>query len=63
VNGAQVATKAIAATIANSTGVLHIGGNSVWSEWFKGQIDEVRIYNRALAASEVVTDMNTRVSP
>jgi hypothetical protein len=40
---------------------LQIGGNSVWSEWFQGLIDNVRIYNRALSASELQTDMTTPV--
>ena len=44
------------------TGVLRIGGNSIWSEWFSGLIDEVRVYNRALSAPEVQTDMNTAVA-
>ena len=33
---------------AASAGALRIGGNSVWGEYFRGLIDEVRIYNRAL---------------
>jgi hypothetical protein len=61
VNGALVKTLAVAGSIPTSTGVLHMGGDSVWSEWFKGLIDDVRIYNRALSASEVQTDMNTPV--
>ena len=40
-----------------------IGGNGVWGEFFQGRIDEVRIYNRALSAAEVQTDMNTAVQP
>ena len=43
------------------TGALRIGGNSVWGEYFRGLIDEVRIYNRALTATEIQTDMNTAV--
>ena len=39
------------------------GGNSVWGEHFRGLIDEVRIYDRALAAAEIQTDMATPVSP
>ena len=27
-----------------------IGGNAIWSEWFDGMIDEVRVYDRALDA-------------
>src|SRR5262249_20749880 len=44
-----------------STSPLRIGGNSIWGEYFKGVIDEVRIYNRALNQSEIVTDMSTPV--
>ena len=34
-----------------------IGGNTVWSEWFAGLIDEVRIYNRALTQAEIQAGM------
>ena len=37
------------------------GGNGVWAEWFAGLIDEVRVYNRALGASEIQQDMQTPV--
>jgi hypothetical protein len=42
---------------------LRIGGNSIWTEWFNGLIDEVRVYNRALTAAQIQTDMNTSVTP
>ena len=49
---------------AVSTGVLRIGGNSIWTaERFRGLIDEVRIYDRALAAAEIQSDMTTPVAP
>jgi hypothetical protein len=41
--------------------VLRLGGNSVWSEWFAGVIDEVRVYSRALTQAQVQTDMNTPI--
>jgi hypothetical protein len=41
--------------------VLRIGGNAVWGEYFAGSIDEVRIYNRALTAAQITTDMNTPI--
>ena len=31
-------------------------------EFFNGLVDEVRIYNRALTAAEITTDMNTPIS-
>ena len=61
VNGAQVASKAYTAAIPVSTGALKIGGNSIWGEWFTGQIDEVRVYNRALSALEVAADRDTPI--
>ena len=54
---------AVAGSIATSSSALRIGGNGVWGEWFNGPIDEVRIYNRALSAAEIQTDMNRSVTP
>ena len=62
VNGVQVGSQAMTGAMAVSTGALRIGGNSVWSEYFQGRIDEVRIYNRALTAGEIQADMNVPVS-
>jgi Concanavalin A-like lectin/glucanases superfamily/Domain of unknown function (DUF1929)/Bacterial Ig domain len=61
VNGALVKTTALSGAMATSTSALRIGGNAVWGEYFKGVIDEVRIYNRALSAAEVQTDMATPI--
>ena len=61
-NGVEVARQAQSGPIATSTGVLRIGGNSLWGEFFRGSIDEVRIYNRALSPSEIEDDMNTPVN-
>ena len=63
VNGAQVASRALATAIPVSTGPLRIGGNSIWSEWFQGQLDEIRIYNRGLTAAEVLADRDRPVNP
>ncbi|HYH01113.1 MAG TPA: LamG-like jellyroll fold domain-containing protein [Terriglobales bacterium] len=61
VNGTQVSSRTFGGSILTSAGALGIGGNSVWGEYFSGLIDEVRIYNRALTAAEIQTDMNTAV--
>jgi hypothetical protein len=61
VNGSLVATTAVSGPINTSNGALTIGGNTVWNEWFKGLIDEVRVYNRSLSQSEIQTDMATPV--
>ena len=59
----QVSTTNVTGAMANSAGPLQIGGNNVWAEWFQGQIDDLRVYNRALTPSQLQTDMNTPVAP
>jgi hypothetical protein len=61
VNGTLAATTAVTGNIPVSTGVLRLGGNAVWGEWYGGLLDDVRVYNRALSASEISTDMSTPV--
>ena len=61
VNGDEVASEEISGSLVYSDGVLRLGGNSVWGEFFYGQIDEVRIYNRALTGAEIQIDMNTPI--
>jgi hypothetical protein len=61
VNGTEVSTTAVTGVTAVSNGPLRIGGNSVWGEYFRGIIDEVRVYNRALTSAEIGQDMVTPV--
>jgi glucose/arabinose dehydrogenase len=61
VNGAQVSSVSVSGAVIASNGLLKIGGNAIWGEWFNGLIDEVRVYNRALTAAEIQTDMSTPV--
>src|SRR5205085_1839255 len=61
VNGTQVATQIVAGAITTTTGALRIGGNNIWGEWFSGLIDEVRVYNRALTAAQIQSDMTKPV--
>ena len=63
VNGVEVANHARTGTLQTTTTPLRIGGNSPYGEFFLGRIDEVRIYNRALSAAEIQTDMNTPIAP
>ena len=60
-NGVQVGSKAVSGNMKIGSGPLRIGGNSLWGEYFQGKIDEVRVYNRALTASQIRTDMTTPV--
>ena len=46
-------------SIATSTGLLKIGGNAIWGEWFNGLIDEVRdLQPDPDARAEIQADMN-----
>jgi concanavalin A-like lectin/glucanase superfamily protein len=62
-NGVQNATRAQTGALVASTQPLRLGGDAIWSEWFQGTLDEIRVYNRALSASEIQTDMSTPVTP
>jgi hypothetical protein len=61
VNGAPAGSKAQTGLVPTSAGVLRIGGNGIWPEWFSGLIDNVRIYNRALTQAQIQSDMQTPV--
>jgi glucose/arabinose dehydrogenase len=61
VNGGQAGVLAASGDLRSTGNPLTIGGNNVWGEWFAGQIDDLRIYNRALSAGEIATDMTTPV--
>lgn len=64
VNGTLVATTPSTLSAPVTARSLRIGGNAVWpGEFFKGLIDEVRVYGRALTAAEVVKDRDTAIGP
>jgi hypothetical protein len=57
VNGVQTGTRAQTGTLRTSTQPLRFGGNAVWPEWFRGRLDEIRVYDRALTAAQIQADM------
>ena len=57
VNGVQISSSGITGAILGSNSQLQIGGDSVFGQFFAGLIDEVRIYNVALSATQVQADM------
>ena len=61
VNGTLVASTAHTGAISTSTNPLQIGGDSLYGQNFAGLIDEVRVYNVALTAAQIQTDMATPV--
>ena len=62
-DGVQVASHALTGAAPASDGPLRIGGNAIWPEFFKGVIDEVRVYDRALSASEIARDRDAAHHP
>ena len=62
VDGVLKATKNTSGTVVTSSGALRFGGNGIWSEYFNGALDEIRIYNRVLSATEINTDLNRAVT-
>jgi hypothetical protein len=63
VNGRQVSSEAVSGTIETPPDPLWIGGNRPYGEHFDGVIDEIRVYDRALSATEIRRDIATPVAP
>ncbi len=61
VNGIERGSMATTGLIGLGNGPLRIGGSSFATEWFKGAIDEVRVYAQAISAEQILTDLNTPV--
>jgi fibronectin type 3 domain-containing protein len=62
VNGTLVRSRSQTGSMVSTTDSLKIGGD--WSgEMFTGLIDNVRVYNTALAQSAIQTDMTTPINP
>lgn len=61
-NGGLVHTYNGAGSVSINTNALWIGGRSGASQYFKGVIDDLRIYRRELSAAEISSDMNTPVA-
>lgn len=62
-NGIPFASRSVVGgPLLTSTGVLRIGGNAVWGEYFQGRIDDVRVYNRVLNQDEIQFDLATPIA-
>jgi hypothetical protein len=61
VDGVQVVKKNLSTPLGSSNRPLYVGGNPLWGEYFKGTVDDVRVYNRALTDIEILADMETPV--
>jgi uncharacterized repeat protein (TIGR01451 family) len=61
VNGTQVGSRAETGPLLASNGVLTIGSDPTYGQWFAGRIDEVRVYNAALTQAQIQADMATPI--
>jgi glucose/arabinose dehydrogenase/PKD repeat protein len=61
VDGALVGATRRTGAVPASTYPLRFGGNAVWKEWFKGRLDEVRVYDSALTPARIQADMRTPI--
>jgi hypothetical protein len=61
VNGAEAGSTSLAGATPRTNGPLRIGGDSLWGEYFRGRIDDVRVYSRALDPAQIRHDLATPV--
>ena len=60
VNGVQVSSIALTGTLVHSPGIVAIGNHNVGTAYgFKGKIDELTVYSRALDADEIQSIVNS----
>ncbi|HEV8687471.1 MAG TPA: LamG-like jellyroll fold domain-containing protein [Gaiellaceae bacterium] len=57
VDGLEVGSTPASGQMLPSDGALRMGGNNVFSEWFAGLLDEVRLFGRALSPAEIRAEM------
>ena len=62
VDGQRVSTRAIDGRLLRTTEPLWIGGNQPYGEYFDGEIDEVRVYERALTPQQIRREMSTPIA-
>ncbi len=61
VNGALVSTKNLAFSITARGNPLRVGADANTQQFYKGMLDDLRLYNRALTQAEVQSDMSRPV--
>ena len=61
VNGDPAGSASLNGATPATTGPLRIGGNARFGEYFRGRIDDVRVYARALTRAQIRRDMTTPV--
>ena len=61
VNGTLVNTQALSATITARGNPMNIGADASTAQFYKGMLDDLRIYNRVLTQAQIQADMTTAV--
>jgi glucose/arabinose dehydrogenase/PKD repeat protein len=61
VNGALVNTQALTATITARGNPINVGADATPAQYYKGMLDDLRIYNRVLTQAQVQADMAAAV--
>ena len=62
-NSILVNTQPLSASITARGNAMNVGADERPGQYYKGTMDDLRIYNRALSANEVQSDMNTPLGP
>jgi hypothetical protein len=62
VDGVEASSRPASGTILRTSDPLWIGGDRPYGEYFRGVIDELRVYNRALGPSQVRAAMSTPIA-
>jgi hypothetical protein len=58
-NGTLTQTSPLTATITARGQQLRVGADAATGQFYKGLLDDLRIYNRTLTDTELQTDLNT----
>ena len=61
-NGNLVRTTANSGSLITTAGLLSIGGNAVWGEYFSGLIDELEFFPRVLTSTEIQAIVNASIN-
>jgi hypothetical protein len=59
IDGAEASSRSASGRVLRTSDPLWIGGNRPYGEYFRGVIDEVRVYDRALDPAQVRAAMST----
>ncbi len=59
VNGVETSSRSASGSILSTIDPLWIGGNHPYGEYFNGDVDEARVYDRALSPAQIRGAMMT----